>query len=309
MAQTQAASAFRQSRWFRLVWIVPIVVVVVVVGVLVARWLRGTAPMQDFLTTYPGQSELPSWAPVGFPAWLAWQHALNAFFLLFIIRSGIQVHYLKRPQAFFTRRTTGVMRVFGKSSRRISLELWLHITFDTLFIVNGVVFFVLIFATGQWTRIVPTHWDVFPNAFSAALQYASMDWPTEDGWANYNAIQLLSYFFVVFLLAPAAIATGLRMSPMLMQRSIPFFKVEWARKAHWPIMVIFLVFIAVHVILVLTTGALRNLNHMYGGSDSSTSWWGAIVFGISVIVMIAAWIAARPFVLRTIAGTMGRVGR
>jgi magnesium-transporting ATPase (P-type) len=155
---------------------------------------------------------------------------------------------------------------------------------------------------------VPTQWDVFPNAFSAAVQYASMDWPTENGWANYNGLQLLSYFAVVFLLAPAAIATGLRMSPLLMQKKVPFFPLEAARRAHWPIMVIFLVFIAIHVILVLTTGALRNLNHMYASNDGE-GWGGAIVFAVSVIVMAGAWIAARPLVLRTIAGTMGRVGR
>jgi thiosulfate reductase cytochrome b subunit len=221
----------------------------------------------------------------------------------------LQVHYTKRPQVFFTRKTSGVMGVLGKNPKRISLQLWLHLSMDTLFVLNGIVFYVLIFSTGQWTRIVPTSWDVFPNAVSAVLQYASMQWPTEDGWANYNAIQLLSYFFVVFILAPAALLTGLRMSPVWPKGAFfQRFDVEWARKAHWPIMVIFLAFIAVHVILVLATGALRNLNHMYAGNDGQ-GWAGAIVFAISVIVMIGAWIALRPFILRTLAATMGRIGR
>ena len=306
MSDESAWGRFRASRWFRLIWIVPAIVVVVVLGVLLARWLRD-GPLADFLVTYPGSGTLPDWAPVGFPAWLAWQHAINALFMLFIIRSGLQVHYLKRPQAFFTRNNTGLIKT-KKPPRRISLELWLHLTVDTLFVVNGVVFYVLIFATGQWTRIIPTNWDVFPNAVSAVVQYASMDWPTEDGWVNYNGIQLLSYFFVVFLLAPAAIATGLRMSPAAMQRTVRFFPLELARRLHWPIMVTFLVFIAVHVTLVLATGALRNLNHMYAGNDGD-GWAGAIVFAVSLIVMAGAWVALRPVVIRTLAGTMGKVGR
>ena len=73
-------------------------------------------------------------------------------------------------------------------------------------------FFVLLFVTGQWMRIVPTSWDVFPNALSAALQYVSLDWPTENGWVNYNSLQLLAYFVTVFIAAPLAIVTGMRMS-------------------------------------------------------------------------------------------------
>ena len=309
MAGQARAERFRSSPWFRFVWIAPIALVIVVIGVLLARWLRENA-LHEFIQTNPGQGTLPKWAPVGFPAWLNWSHALNAFFMLFIIRSGIQVRYTKRPQAHFIRKTTGLMGVLGTNPKRISLELWLHLVFDTLFVLNGVVFYVLIFSTGQWTRIVPTNWDVFPNAVSAVVQYASMDWPTEEGWVNYNGAQLLSYFFVVFLLAPAALLTGLRMSPAYpkrkrLEKALP---IEVARKAHWPIMVIFLVFIALHVLLVLTTGALRNLNHMYAANDTQ-SWVGAIVFGVSALLMAAAWIGAQPFVLRSLAGTMGKVGR
>ena len=64
---------------------------------------------------------------------------------------------------------------------------------------------MVLFVTGQWMRIVPTSWDVFPNAVSAALQYVSLDWPTENGWVNYNALQLLAYFTTVFIAAPLAI--------------------------------------------------------------------------------------------------------
>ena len=301
---------FRQSRWFRLVWIVPVALVVLFLIVLAAKGIRATDWGQSFLHSFPGASTLPDFAPVGFPWWLQWQHGLNAFFMLFIIRSGWAVRTTKRPDAYWTRNNNGVIKTKGQPVR-ISLNLWLHFTIDTLWVLNGVLFYVLIFCTGQWTRIIPTNWNVFPNAVSAGIQYASLNWPTENGWANYNALQLLSYFLVVFIAAPVALITGIRMAPGFANRfkSIEkYFPVTVARKLHFPTMVFFVAFIVVHVTLVLATGALNNLNHMYAGNNGY-SWVGFAIFAASIVVMAAAWVALRPLVLRSIAGLSGRVGR
>ena len=294
----------------RLYWAVPAVLVGLVLVVLIARLLVGLPAVASFLATYPGQSELPDNAPVGFPAWLAWQHFLNAFFLLLIIRTGWQVRTSTKPSGHWTRNNKGLIRT-KNAPAKITLELWFHLTLDALWVLNGLVFAVLLFATGQWTRIVPTSWDIFPNALSAALQYASLDWPTEDGWINYNALQLLAYFATVFIAAPLAFITGLRMSsawPKKAQGLNKAYPIEWARAVHFPVMVYFVAFIVVHVFLVLATGALRNLNHMYGVRDDD-GWFGFWVFLASVVVMVAAWFLARPIFLRPIASLMGKVSR
>jgi hypothetical protein len=70
----------------------------------------------------------------------------------------------------------------------------------------------------------------------------------------------------------------------------------------------FVGFTLVHVILVFATGALRNLNHMYAARDDD-GWVGFWIFAGSVAVMAAAWVAARPPVLRAMAATMGTVTR
>jgi hypothetical protein len=67
-------------------------------------------------------------------------------------------------------------------------------------------------------------------------------------------------------------------------------------------------FIVVHVFLVLATGALRNLNHMYAVTDGD-GWLGFWIFLASVAVMVAAWFLARPIFLRPIASLMGKVSR
>ncbi|HEY4225689.1 MAG TPA: cytochrome b/b6 domain-containing protein [Pseudolysinimonas sp.] len=299
-----------RSRWFKLVWIIPVVLVGAALIVLAARGIRALPAVQDWLHTYPGQTELPSWAPVGFPAWLEWQHFLSAFFMLFIIRTGWQVHTTRRAEAYWTRNNKGLIKTKGQPVR-IPLHLLFHLSLDVLFVLNGIVFYVLIFVSGQWVRIIPTRWDVFPNAISAGLKYASLNWPTEDGWSNYNALQLLSYFLVVFIAAPLAILTGLRMVPGLAGRWKPFDKIypaPVARKLHYPIFIFFIAFIVVHVFLVLATGALRNLNHMYGGSDTD-SWLGFALFAGSIVLMVGGWFAFRPVLLATAASLTGRVGR
>ena len=73
---------------------------------------------------------------------------------------------------------------------------------DLLWLVNGIVFYVLLFATPQWQRLVPTSWSVFPDALSVLIQYLSLNWPVENTWVAYNGLQLIAYFVTVFVAAP-----------------------------------------------------------------------------------------------------------
>jgi thiosulfate reductase cytochrome b subunit len=307
---TPTSTKSPRSPWFKLTWIVPIVIVVGVVIVLLAQAFRASDAGRSFLTTYPGHSELPAWAPVGFPAWLEWQHFLSAFFILLIVRTGLQIRTIRRPPAYWTRRNQGLITTKNPPIR-ISLSVWFHLSIDILWILNGALFYVLIFVTGQWVRLIPVHWDVFPNAISAGIQYASLNWPTEDGWSNYNALQLITYFLTVFIAAPLAILTGVRMVPGLavrFQKIDKIYPVSVARKIHFPVMIYFVAFTVVHVTLVLATGALRNLNHMYAGRDDE-NWIGFGIFAGSVVLMVAAWIAIRPSILAAMASLTGNVRR
>lgn len=269
------------------------------------RWFIGLDFMQDFMATYPGETHLPEGAPVGLPAWLGWQHFFNVFLIVLIIRSGLQIRLERRPAAYWTPRWS------KGGAGKISLNAWFHQSLDILWFVNGVIFVVLLFATGQWMRVVPTSWEIIPNAISAGLQYLSLDWPLENGWVNYNSLQVLAYFATIFIAAPLAALTGVRMSG-LWPKNAPtlnrIYPVEWARAVHFPVMLYFVAFIVVHVTLVLTTGALRNLNHIYTAREA-TDWIGFALFVGSLVLIAAAWIAAKPTVLAPIAGLFGRVGR
>jgi thiosulfate reductase cytochrome b subunit len=296
--------------WKTLAWAAPAAIALVVVVVLAAKGLRAVPDVQSFIADYPGFASLPATAPVGLPAWLGWQHFLNGFFLLLIIRSGWLVRTTKRPGAYWTRDNSRFPRT-ANAPRRISLDLWFHLSLDVLWVINGLVFIIVIFATGQWVRIVPTSWEIVPHALSTAIQYASLDWPLENGWVNYNALQVLAYFVTVFVAAPLAIATGIRMSglwPSDAARLNRIYPIGLARAVHFPVMLYFVLFIVAHVTLVLATGAVRNLNHMYGSRDDD-SWVGAGIFAGSLVIMVAAWLAARPLFLRPIAARMGKISR
>lgn len=308
MTTTPREERAPRSRWRALFWAIPLALVIMVAVVLVARYLRDLPAVQSFMTTYPGDSALPASTGPGFPAWVAWQHVLNLFFLLFILRSGWQIRSKKRPFAFWIRRNDGLIRT-PTPPVRIGVSTWLHLAVDALWVLNGVVFYVLVFCTDQWTRIVPTRWDVFPNAVTTAIRYASLNWPTNDGWSNYNALQLISYFVTVFVAAPLALATGIRMMPGLAHRLRGLdrvFPVRVARGLHVVVMVYFVAFTIVHVTLVLATGALRNLNHLYAGRDDQ-SWIGFWIFAGTVVLMIVLWFAAKPSVVSRLAGLTGTV--
>ncbi|MCM3659490.1 cytochrome b/b6 domain-containing protein [Georgenia satyanarayanai] len=292
-----------RNRGQQLAWMVPAALVVLVVIVLVARWLREVPAVAGFITDYPGTTELPEAAPVGLPAWVGWQHFLNAFLLVFIVRSGWLIRTTQRPKGHWQPR--GAAR--GKKPVRISLNLWLHLAADLLWVLNGLVFVVLIVVTGHWMRLVPTSWDVFPHALSVGVQYLSLDWPAHGSWVNYNALQVLSYFVTVFIAAPLALITGLRMSPAW-PASWRFVPMSLARALHFPLMVYFVAFTVVHVALVLATDAQGNLNHMFAARNDG-SWLGLVYFAIALALMVAAWVVAKPVFTQPVAALTGKVTR
>jgi methionine sulfoxide reductase catalytic subunit len=314
-----------RDRWFNVLWLLPVGWLLLTVAVAVAQGLRNMPAVQHFLARNPGTLTSPG-SSVGMPWWLNAQHFLNALFMILIIRAGLQI-LADHPRLYWTRHSTpgrdwfrfqkpvpedplwtakqdsvSLPKQVGLPGLRHSIGLarWWHLGVDTLWLANGALFYVLLFTTGQWRRVVPTTWDVFPSAGSVLIQYLSLQWPTENGWTGYNSLQLLAYFVTVFVAAPLALLTGLGMSPALSTRIKPVSRVlsiQVARSLHFLVLLWFLFFIVVHVTLVFTTGLLRNLNHIYAARDDS-SWIGFGLFCLSVAIWTFVWVAATPITLR-----------
>jgi methionine sulfoxide reductase catalytic subunit len=320
-------------RWVSTLWIVPIGVALLVVGVAVAQQLRTYPMVAQFIDSYPGVGTFQPPVLTGFPGWLRIMHFLNLLFMAFIIRSGLQIlaehprlqldagsepgrewlrlrgpvptdRMVHEPaeQAWSARDDTLTLPSWlGLPGIRHSIGLarWWHFSFDTLWVVLGMLFYILLFSTGQWERLVPRDWDVFPNALSAGLQYLSLDFPTNQGWTQYNGLQNLAYFITVFIAGPLAFVTGLLQAPAIAARfglGAGRLNRQVARSIHFGVLLYFVVFILVHTAMVFMTGLLVNLNHITTGLNTAT-WTGLWLYVLWMTIVIVAWCAASPFTL------------
>jgi len=313
-------------RWINVLWALPVGFLLAVMGVAVAQALRELPAVQDFLVRYPGVPPSMPAVNAGFPAWLRIQHFLNLFFMVFIVRAGIQVladHprlYWKRDctpgtEWFRFQKTVPAGRIWTSKDDAVTLPGWLgipgirhsvglarwwHFSFGLLWMINGAIVYALLFWTGQWPRLVPTTWEVFPNAVSTGLQYLSLNFPPDESWTRYNSLQQLTYFVTVFVAAPLSILTGFMQGPAISNRLGWLGKVfnrQWARSIHFLAMWWFLLFILIHVTLVFITGARVNLNMMFAGVNDS-SWSGFVIFLPAMALVGLTWWLASPFTLR-----------
>ena len=295
-------------------------------SVFLARWLRALPDIQEFILKFPGTGDFALPVHDGFPLWLRTAHWLNAFVMMFIIRSGIQI-LADHPRLYLDpgctpgrewfrlRGPVPMDREWTAKEDSVSLPGWLglpgirhsvglarwwHFSLDLVWLVNGLVFFALLFSTAQWQRIVPVSWTVLPHALSTALQYLSLDFPPPSGWERYNGLQMLAYFSAVFIASPLAAITGILQAPSIAARlhlATGWFNRQVARTLHFLVLLFFLAFVAGHVFMVFATDPLNNLNHMIRGMDDA-SWSGALGFALLFFGAAVAWLAASPLTLR-----------
>ena len=200
-------------RWFKLLWLLPIGFVLLISAVAGAQGLRHISSVARFIARYPGT--IPSAtvrAEPGLPVWVGELHFLNVLLLVFIIRCGIQI-LAGHPRLYWIRHSTPGREWFrfrepvpdeplwtakqdsvtlpkhiGLPGLRHSIGLarWWHLGTAVLWLTVGAACYVLLFATGEWRRVVPTSWAVFPNAGSVLLQYLSLNWPKQGTWVGYK---------------------------------------------------------------------------------------------------------------------------
>ncbi|MEO7443935.1 MAG: molybdopterin-dependent oxidoreductase [Ferruginibacter sp.] len=287
---------------------------VLIIGLPCIAWL------QIVLIGLPADPSLPLISPTnsdpsGFPIWINLSHWVNFFFLVLIIRSGLSILVdhprlywnnsckpetawirftpLKKPKdKFWTAKEDAryISPVIGLPGYRHTIgiaRVW-HFLTVPFFLLNGAVFIVLLFYTNQWKRLVPVSWKILPDSWNVFVHYITFNMPVEpNGFYQYNALQQLSYFGVVFILAPLAMLTGMAMSPAIENRFHWYPKLfgNWqsARSIHFLVMIAYVIFIIIHVALVAATGLVRNMNHITIGTDDANSYTGLYI-GIAIII-------------------------
>ncbi|MCV2393829.1 cytochrome b/b6 domain-containing protein [Actinotalea sp. M2MS4P-6] len=270
--------------------------------VVAGRLLWRLDAIQDFVARYPGVA--PGAEQVGTPGWVAVLHAANLLLITLAVRSGLAIRTSRRPAGHWTRRR----RAGSGRPTTVTLEQWFHVSVDMAWLAVGAAYVLLLATSGRWVRLVPTTWEVVPNALSVALQYLALHWPQEHGWVAYNALQMLGYATVVLVLAPLAAVTGLRTSVLWPWPNVPVLTLDRARAIHFPVMVAFVGFVVLHVSLVAGTGVVRNLNHMFGLRDDGSVVGPLVALGVLALAVLA-WLAVRPTILRPLGALVGKVTR
>jgi DMSO/TMAO reductase YedYZ molybdopterin-dependent catalytic subunit/thiosulfate reductase cytochrome b subunit len=325
---THAVVHYPRDRRFR-IWIRPSVLLITL-GLLVlpvaAAWIEtsiwGLPDIAPLAQVNPNNFAGPN----GFPLWVRYCHFFNFLFVTMLIRSGLSI-LVDHPRLYFNNDCTPGSewikftplvvprdRVWTAKddSRYISplvatpgyrhaigiARAWHFINVHG-FIFTGVVFAILLFASEQWKRIVPTSWRVVVQAWDTFVHYATFHLPPEpDGFYGYTALQQIAYSSVVFVFGPVAVLSGIAMSPAVVNRFPAYARMfggrQSARSIHFLTMLGFLSFLVVHVTLVVMTGFIRNMNHIVMGTDDyskSGALWGFI--GIGVVVL--TWVLAHYF--------------
>lgn len=279
-------------------------------------WFFGlpTDPSAVFQTSNPSQK------PSGFPIWMNISHWVNFFFLSLLIRSGLSI-LMDHPRLYWRNGCSSkdewirftpiqfpkdktwtakqdsryITPIAGLPGYRHTVGIarsW-HFLTVPFFILNGVIFIFLLLYTDQWKRLVPVSFQIIPDSWAVFVHYATFHWPIEpNGFYHFNALQQLSYFAVIFIMAPLAMFTGLAMSPAIDSRFnwYPklFFNRQSARSFHFLIMLAYAIFILVHVALVALTGLRRNMNHLILNKSNDLQWMGLWI-GLIIITLVVGF--------------------
>jgi methionine sulfoxide reductase catalytic subunit len=140
-------------------------------------------------------------------------------------------------------------------------------------ILVGLSYYILLFATGQWHRYWPYSWSIFTEAWSDIVTYMTFNLPPPLPSEPLDAVQKLACAGVVFLLAPFQILTGAAQSPAIEARFPWYVRLwggrQWARSLHFLGLVAFLVFIVIQLSMIFfwSWGQL-NASMIFGSAPS-----------------------------------------
>lgn len=267
-------------------------------------------------------------ASLGFPVWLRVSHFINIIFIGLLIRSGIQI-IGAHPRFYwndgckpdsnwirFTRKKIPKDKIWTSMDEEVPVSPWLALPgednlglgrhwhfFSIIFwVLNGVVYVVLLFSTGEWVRLIPTSWSIIPQAWQTFLTYITFHIPPASDFHPYDPLQQLAYAAVVFLLGPFLIVTGAAQSPSIEARFPWYIKIfggrQSARSLHFLGLLAFIAFIIVHTALVLIVHFQNNIRDIVLGSHNVSFALAGTIAIIALVVVAIIYALASILTLR-----------
>jgi thiosulfate reductase cytochrome b subunit len=146
-----------------------------------------------------------------------------------------------------------------------------HFTAAWLLVLNGLVYLLFGLFSGHFRRdLLPAAGELRPRHILADIwSHIRLRRPRGEVARRYNVLQKLAYVVVIFALLPVMVLTGLTMSPAV-TAAMPFlFDLfggrQSARTIHFLVANLVVLFVFVHVIQVVVTGAFNNMRSMITG--------------------------------------------
>jgi thiosulfate reductase cytochrome b subunit len=147
-------------------------------------------------------------------------------------------------------------------------RLW-HFFFAWIFVINGIAFVTYALIRRHLQKdLWPTR-DDLRHLGREILDHIRLRFPKGEAAKHYNALQKLTYFFVIFGLGPLVVLTGLTMSPTI-DSVFPFLLWVFggrqsARTIHFICAFSFLGFFIIHIVMVLLAGPWNEIRSMITG--------------------------------------------
>ena len=143
-----------------------------------------------------------------------------------------------------------------------------HFFFAWLFVLNGAIY--LAYSTGGHLvrDLLPTAAEL-KHIGRTAWDHVRLRFPRGDEARSYNAIQKLAYLVVILVILPLMVLSGLTMSPAIdagfPQLLTVFGGRQSARTIHFLTAFALILFVFVHVMMVVLSGAWNNMRSMITG--------------------------------------------
>jgi thiosulfate reductase cytochrome b subunit len=205
------------------------------------------------------------------PLAVRWLHWINFPLLFMMIWSGILIYWANDIYS---------LRVFGYElfkffpqwfydylavPFRLAEGISLHFFFAWFFTINGIIYLLYTFISGEWRALLPVAGS-FKRAPLVALHEMHLvkKLPPQG---KYNDAQRIAYTGVI-VMGVASVLTGLAIyKPLQMSWLTSLLGgYEWARWEHFWLMILFVLFFAVHVVQVILAG-WSNFRSMITGHE------------------------------------------
>ena len=151
---------------------------------------------------------------------------------------------------------------------------YLHFQAAWLAVLTGLLYFAFGSLTGHFRRnLLPARADLSWRALSTVIAiHLGFRSGTEEA-GSYNVLQRLTYLFVIFVLFPLVIWTGLAMSPAVASAFPAAVTIlggqQSARTLHFFVSLFLLLFLLVHVAMVVLAGFGNRMRAMISGRPVS----------------------------------------